>query len=93
MVKEMTIKGSIRRKGENKTLDTHEMKDFSIAPNSNFDFEVPVKLKDFRTGTYVFTGSAKENGHTWRWTKEFTIDSDKLEKMKDEAAHQVHVPT
>ena len=45
------------------------MEKFSVAPNSNFDFNIPIGLNTFKPGTYHFTGKATGDGRTWKWEK------------------------
>lgn len=92
VLQEMTIQGNIRKKGEKKTLDKHKMENFSVAPNSNFDFEIPLGLENFQSGTYVFTGKAEGDGRTWRWRQEFTIGNDQAKKVNEESVYKVVVP-
>ena len=92
VLQDMTIKGSVKKKGESKTLIKHEMTKFSVAPNSNFDFEMPLGLERFLPGTYVFTGSATGDGRTWKWEEEFTIGKKQADKVNDETVYKIVVP-
>lgn len=92
VLQEMVIKGHITRKGETKVLDKHEQKNFSVAPNSNFDFNIPLGMENFKAGTYVFHGVAKGDGQTWRWDQEFTIGNKAADKINDESVYKVRVP-
>ncbi|WP_313886566.1 DUF916 and DUF3324 domain-containing protein [Enterococcus hulanensis] len=92
VLQEMTIQGSVRRKDEKKTLAKHKMDNFSVAPNSNFDFEIPLGLEKFEAGTYVFTGKAEGDGRTWEWDKEFTVGKEQADKINDETVYKVQIP-
>lgn len=76
LLQEATIKGSIRQKNDAQVLDNYEIKDFSFAPNSNVDFEVPIERK-YPAGKYIFSGEVNVQGQSWRWEKEFKIDTEK----------------
>lgn len=93
VLQDMTIKGEVKKKGENKTIVKHEMENFSVAPNSNFDFEMPLGLDRFSPGTYVFTGSAQGDGRTWKWEEEFMIGKAQADKVNDETVYKVVVPS
>ena len=70
----------IRLKGEKKILYKHKMEKFSVAPNSNFDFNIPIGLNTFKPGTYHFTGKATGDGRTWKWEKEFKVGEAQAKK-------------
>lgn len=92
VLQEMVIKGHITRKGESKVLDQHKQENFSVAPNSNFDFNIPLGMENFKAGTYVFHGVAKGDGRTWRWDEEFTIGKETVDKINEESVYKVRVP-
>lgn len=80
VLQELTIQGEIRLKGEKKILYKHKMEKFSVAPNSNFDFNIPIGLNTFKPGTYHFTGKATGDGRTWKWEKEFKVGEAQAKK-------------
>lgn len=92
VLQELKIQGQVKRKGETEVLKEYEMEDVSVAPNSNFDFEIPLGLESFRPGTYVFNGEGQGDGRTWKWEQEFTIGQAKADKVNKEAAYQLRVP-
>lgn len=93
VLQEMIINGTIKRKGSKEVIESHEMENFSVAPNSNFNFEIPLGIENFQPGTYVFTGTAKGDDRTWKWEEEFTIGREEAEKVNQEAAYRLRVPT
>ncbi|WP_438732134.1 DUF916 and DUF3324 domain-containing protein [Enterococcus sp. AZ128] len=93
VLQDMKINGVIKKKGEKKTFVKHEMEKFSVAPNSNFDFEIPLGLERFLPGTYVFTGTATGDGRTWKWEEEFTIGKDQADKVNEETVYKILVPS
>ena len=92
VLQKMKIKGTVKRKGSNDVIESHEMSDFSVAPNSNFDFEIPLGIENFKSGTYLFEGEAKGDGRTWKWKEEFVIGKDTADKVNEEAAYRLRVP-
>ncbi|MGG5373343.1 hypothetical protein IGI67_005016 [Enterococcus sp. AZ196] len=93
VLQELTIQGSVQKKGEENVLAKHKMEDFSVAPNSNFDFEIPLGLEKFQPGTYVFHGKAQGDDRTWKWTKEFTIGQEQADRINDETVYRVLLPS
>lgn len=92
VLQELKIQGQVKRKGETAVLTEHGVENFSVAPNSNFDFEIPLGLESFRPGTYIFTGEGKAKEQTWKWEQEFTIGQDKADKVNEEATYKLRVP-
>lgn len=92
VVQDMTVQGKVFKKGDKKAVAKCEMKNFSAAPNSNFDFEIPLGLERFAAGTYIFTGEAKSDERTWKWRKEFTIGNKQANKINEETVYRIHLP-
>lgn len=92
VLQEMKINGQITRKGESEVLAKHKMENFSVAPNSNFNFEIPLGLENFQAGTYVFTGEAKGDGRTWKWKETFTVGKERADKINEETVFKIKVP-
>lgn len=92
VLQEMNIKGEVRKKGEKEVLVDLEIQDFSVAPNSNFDFEMPLGIERFMPGTYVFTGEAKGDERTWTWEEEFTVGREEADKVNEDTVFKVTVP-
>ena len=92
VLQEMTINGQITRKGESEVLAKHQMENFSVAPNSNFNFELPLGLERFEAGTYVFTGEAKGDGRTWKWEETFKVGKERADQINEETVFKLVVP-
>ncbi|MGL9730811.1 DUF916 and DUF3324 domain-containing protein [Enterococcus sp. DIV0756] len=92
VLQEMKINGQIKRKGESKVLSKHEMENFSVAPNSNFNFEIPLGIDKFEAGTYVFTGEAKGDGRTWKWNETFEVGKERADQINEETVFKLIVP-
>lgn len=92
VMRAMVIDGQVKRKGETEELAKNHQEKFSVAPNSNFDFEMPLDLNDFTAGTYVFTGKAEADGKVWNWEEEFTISDDRAKKINKETVFKLVIP-
>lgn len=93
VMQKMVIDGQVKKKGETEILTRNHKENFSVAPNSNFDFELPLDLNDFAAGTYVFTGKAEADGKVWNWEEEFTISQDKSAKINKETVFKLVIPS
>lgn len=92
VLQDMIIKGKVTRKGEKEVVAEHEQVDFSVAPNSNFDFQLPLGIEQFTPGTYVFTGEAQGDNRTWKWEEEFTVGRKRADKINEDTVFKLVVP-
>lgn len=92
VMQEMQIQGQVTPKGESNVVAKHEMENFSVAPNSNFNFEIPLGLENFEPGTYVFKGKASGDGRKWSWEEEFTVGRERADKINRETVYKIIVP-
>lgn len=93
VIQELSINGKVKKKGSKSTVASQKVKDFSVAPNSNFDFEIPLSIKKFGAGTYEFTGVASANGKKWNWKKEFTVGNEQAKKVNEESVYKLRTPS
>lgn len=83
IIKGLTINAKVMEKGSSKILHETNKKDFSMAPNSNFDFPINWNNQSLDAGTYMLQLVAQSGEEQWRFEKEFKIsgkDSNKLNK-------------
>ena len=92
VLQDMVIEGKVTRKGEKDTIAKQEIKDFSVAPNSNFKFEIPLGLDRFAPGEYVFTGQAKGDARTWQWKQAFTVGKKRADTINEDTVYRIRVP-
>lgn len=81
----MSIDAKIYTSGSNEVLYQQKQSDLSMAPNSNFDYAVPLNDKAFIAGKYRLTMHVESSGETWDFEKEFEIKADEAEKFNKEA--------
>ncbi len=76
---DLTTTGILYNKdNEDKALLTSKQTSRSIAPNTNFDYQLPVGSRALKPGRYILdlTIISKKTNQTWHWRETFTI-SDK----------------
>jgi hypothetical protein len=83
-VNRLEVEAMVKRAGENDVLYKAEKEMMQMAPNSNFNFPIPLEGDRFRSGNYVLELSAKSGDNEWSWTREFTIDADDARKLNRE---------
>ena len=81
----MSINASIYPSGSNKAIYEQKQSDLSMAPNSNFDYAIPLNNKAFKAGKYRLTLHAESSGEKWDFENEFEISADEAEKFNKEA--------
>ncbi|MGL9749181.1 hypothetical protein IGI50_003161 [Enterococcus sp. DIV0170] len=92
VAQDLTLKGNVVKKGEKKIIAKREIENFSVAPNSNFNFEILLGLDRFAPGTYIFKGEAKGKEKTWSWKKEFKVGNKHASKVNEKTVYRIHIP-
>ncbi|WP_270997629.1 DUF916 and DUF3324 domain-containing protein [Listeria seeligeri] len=81
----LSVDAKIYKKGNKEVLRESKRTDLSMAPNSNFDYNVDWENQALKPGKYQLHLVAKTADDTWEWTKDFTISSDDAKKANDTA--------
>ena len=81
LIKEVSAKTTVTKKGSQKVVLESEMSGGTIAPNSNFNLKLNFGKDDLENGTYTYHTTIKDNdGHEWTFNKDFKYE----QKMLDE---------
>lgn len=89
IMKHLKIEGYVYRANNlKKPLYSRKAENLRMAPNSNFDFAIPLNDRNFKKGTYVFKGKATNELGTWYFNKEFKIKGG-VEKLNKSSVDQV----
>ncbi len=72
----LEVEAEITGQGETEVLYSAARADMQMAPNSNFDFPVPLEGQKMRAGTYTINVIARSMGQEWTWSKDFTITDE-----------------
>lgn len=73
-VNDLKVEATIKKEGENKVLYSEEKENMQMAPNSSFDFPIPLNGNRFEPGTYIAHVKATSGDNNWEWEKKFTIN-------------------
>lgn len=92
MFADATVKGEILKEGTNKVIKEQEKSKVSIAPYSVFPFQIDWAKEELKPGKYVFRGTVKASGKTWKFEKAFEITEDKAKKINNEAVFKIYIP-
>ncbi|HHT7189466.1 TPA: DUF916 and DUF3324 domain-containing protein [Bacillus cereus] len=76
LVNQLSIDAKVSREGSSEVLYRAEKKGMQMAPNSNFNYAIPLEGKPLEAGKYRASITAESKGKTWTWTKDFEIKAD-----------------
>ncbi|MDT2599923.1 DUF916 and DUF3324 domain-containing protein [Enterococcus hulanensis] len=93
MIDQMKMNVKVRKKGSDKVLYEKKGEDLSVAPNTNFTYQVPLGLENVEAGKYSVEIVAQNEEKTWKWTKEISITNEAANKLNDEAVDKVITPS
>ena len=75
-VNEMEIMAQVKKGKDSQPLFEKRTTNLQMAPNSNFDFIVPLEGEPFVPGDYVLNLEVKANNGHWMFQREFTISKE-----------------
>ncbi|WP_439443092.1 DUF916 and DUF3324 domain-containing protein [Listeria aquatica] len=78
------ISANITRKGKSESVYSYEKKNMQIAPNSRFQFLVPLKGEKLEGGDYTLHLKMRSEEGKWDFTKNFKINSDVAKAYNDQ---------
>lgn len=83
LIKDLELAGKVFDNNSNSNVPVLEFnkENFSVAPNSNFNFIMHWGNEDFVPGNYRLSLKATSENHHWEWDEEFTIDAKKSEEI------------
>lgn len=83
-VNQLLVEAEIRAKGKDEVLYSTSQEQLQMAPNSNFNFPIPLNGDRFVSGDYVLTMKARSGEKEWSWTEAFTIKAEAARRLNRE---------
>lgn len=83
LMNQLAVKANVTKKGEKEQIYKKNAKEMQMAPNSNFDYTIPMEGKTLEAGDYTLNMEATSMGETWKWTKNFIVTSDQADKFAE----------
>lgn len=80
-INQMEIKAQVFKKGEKKAKYSTEKKEMQVAPNTTFDFPIPLEGEKMETGEYQLDLKVEGSNEKWHFTKDFTIKGDEAKEF------------
>ncbi len=85
MITNLKIDGKVYKENSEKVLHETKKENLSMAPNSNFNYQIDWEDQAFQAGTYRLEMTATDGEHSWKWEEKFTIDQKDAQKYNDRA--------
>lgn len=82
----------LRKKNDEQILKKREVTNYTLAPNSSFEFELDYGSTTISPGDYVLSVQGSNGLNSWNLTKEFNISGSQAKKMNDEYALKIVTP-
>jgi len=80
---EMKVDAKVRKKGNDEVLYEVSQEQMQMAPNSNFNYLIPLNGERFEAGTYVLTMEVESLEGSWSFEKEFEITAEEAREFND----------
>ncbi|WP_430612560.1 DUF916 and DUF3324 domain-containing protein [Enterococcus sp. DIV0876] len=80
-INQLAVTAEIRAEGQTDVLYENHVEGMQMAPNSHFDFPIPLEGDRFRSGDYVLTLHAQSKEYEWSFDKSFTIETDEARQF------------
>jgi len=82
-VKDLNLHAQIKKQGGEEVLYELDKKAMEMAPNSNFNYLVPLNGEPFSAGTYVLSLTAESNEGSWDFEQEFVITDEEAKRFNE----------
>ncbi|MGM0213479.1 DUF916 and DUF3324 domain-containing protein [Enterococcus sp. AZ109] len=83
-VNRLEVEATIREEGSSEVLYETTQEGMQMAPNSHFNFPIPLEGARFRSGTYVLNMTARSGDEEWSWEKTFEVTADEARRLNRE---------
>ncbi|EOL49886.1 DUF916 and DUF3324 domain-containing protein [Enterococcus caccae] len=93
VLENLSIVGTMTKKGTTEVVKRKSVENYSMAPNSSFDFEMDWGIANLPSGTYTLKLDASNDYQEWQLSKDFTITNQQAKKMNEESAFKIITPT
>lgn len=88
-IEKLKVRSYVTKRGDSKKIKERNVDDFTFAPNSKVDFEIPWGTSNFKPGSYTFHFQAKNSQEKFSMKKDFEISTNRSNQLNDESAFSV----
>jgi len=82
-INEMEIYANITAVGETEILFEQHWDQMQVAPNSHFNFGIPLEGQPFVAGDYLLRVEVNANNGSWSFTREFTVTEEEARAFNE----------
>lgn len=83
-VNKLAVEATVQKEGEDDILYQASNEQMQMAPNSHFNFPIPLEGDRFQSGNYVLHLKATSEGEEWEWVYPFTVDGERARALNRE---------
>ena len=83
-VNKMIIDADIYKKGSTEKLYSLKKENLQMAPNSNFNYGIPLDGDKLKAGTYLLKMKVNSSSGEWEFEKEFTVSKEEAKKYNEQ---------
>lgn len=80
-IDQLEVNATVRKANSDEVLYERQASGLQMAPNSHFDFPIPLEGERFRSGDYLLTLTAQSKEYEWAWEQEFTVEADDAQQL------------
>lgn len=92
VLENLNIIATMTKKGSDEVVKRKDVENYTLAPNSMFDFEMDWGIAELPSGTYTLKLDASNDYQEWQLSKEFTITNQQAKKINEESAFKIVTP-
>lgn len=82
-VNKMVIDADIYKKGSTEKLYSLKKENLQMAPNSNFNYAIPLDGNKLKAGTYLLKMKVNSSSGEWEFEKEFNVTREEAKKYNE----------
>jgi hypothetical protein len=82
-INNMKVDAQITEKGKTQVLYSSLKESLQMAPNTNFDYPIPLEGERIKAGDYTVNVVINSGDQEWKFTKDFHIDKEEAKKLND----------
>ncbi|OJG75684.1 hypothetical protein RV12_GL000023 [Enterococcus quebecensis] len=92
VLENVSIVATMTKKDTAEVVKRKSVENYSMAPNSVFDFEMDWGIAALPSGTYNLKLDASNDYQEWQLSKEFIITNEQAKKMNEESVFKIITP-
>ena len=86
------MEASVREQGSEKVLFSNAMDDVQFAPNSNFDFIIPLEANRLEAGTFIMDFVLRSGNDIWEFSEEFVVEAQVAREFNENNIYLMEEP-